>query len=230
MSSTNSPLLTRRSGTHARARTISSGSTGAGAHIDALESDVEKAAGVTATALPLGTHTGGLQSFNASAIADGASIKGGDGDEGNAAKRPRTPLPTRQMVALFVLLFADAAVSTAPFPFLPFMARDLGATVEETGRYVGVVAGGRFAGNFLGSFAWGMAADRWGRRPCILVSLVFQCASTLLFAASTSHSIWLAAAARTLGGALNGAVPVSKTYVLHSFSYSSYYFYRNVLA
>jgi hypothetical protein len=36
-------------------------------------------------------------------------------------KVERTPLPFAKIMTLWVLLFADAAVSTAPFPFLPFM-------------------------------------------------------------------------------------------------------------
>jgi hypothetical protein len=40
-----------------------------------------------------------------------------------------------------------------------------------------------------------------------------QCVCTVFFAYSTSQSVAMATAARTLGGALNGAVPISKTYV-----------------
>lgn len=35
----------------------------------------------------------------------------------------QTPLPLPQITTLFVLLFANAAISTAPYPFLPFMVR-----------------------------------------------------------------------------------------------------------
>mmetsp|Transcript_14742 Transcript_14742/g.43609 ORF Transcript_14742/g.43609 Transcript_14742/m.43609 type:complete len:427 (-) Transcript_14742:1235-2515(-) len=93
------------------------------------------------------------------------------------------------------------------------MAADLGVSLEQTGAAVGLVAGGRFAGNLAFSWLWGLAADRWGRRPCILISVVFQCVCTVFFAYSTAVSISLAVTARTLGGALNGAVPIAKTYI-----------------
>jgi hypothetical protein len=58
-----------------------------------------------------------------------------------------------------------------------------------------------------------VAADRFGRRPTIVLSLAAQCVCTLAFAYATSVSIPAATAARFLGGALNGAVPIAKTYV-----------------
>ena len=56
-----------------------------------------------------------------------------------------------------------ACIVTAPFPFLPFMVQDLGYSVVDTGYYVGVVAAGRFFGNFLTSWLWGLLADRLGQ-------------------------------------------------------------------
>ena len=38
-----------------------------------------------------------------------------------------TPLPLKKVAALFMLLFANACVSTVPFPFLPFAVRDFGS-------------------------------------------------------------------------------------------------------
>eukprot|EP00038_Savillea_parva_P010476 m.190624 g.190624 ORF g.190624 m.190624 type:complete len:521 (+) comp18072_c0_seq1:423-1985(+) len=130
-----------------------------------------------------------------------------------APSQPQTPLPLPQIATIFVLLFANAAVSTAPFPFLPFMVADLGVSVEQTGSAVGLIAGGRFFGNLACSWLWGLAADKWGRRPCILLSILCQCGATVFFAYSTSKSVIMAAVARTLGGALNGAPPIAKTYV-----------------
>jgi hypothetical protein len=37
----------------------------------------------------------------------------------------------------------------------------MGVSLEETGTAVGLIAGGRFAGNLLCSWLWGIAADRW---------------------------------------------------------------------
>eukprot|EP00041_Stephanoeca_diplocostata_P003504 m.35176 g.35176 ORF g.35176 m.35176 type:complete len:402 (-) comp14383_c0_seq2:341-1546(-) len=124
-----------------------------------------------------------------------------------------TPIPMKKVAALFVLLFANAAVSTSPFPFLPFMVQDLGVSVEETGSYVGIVAGGMYLGNTASNWLWGIIADKYGRRPVMLFSTVMQAIFCAVFAVSTRWSIPLATIARFLGGATNGALPVGKTYV-----------------
>eukprot|EP00040_Diaphanoeca_grandis_P028849 m.167884 g.167884 ORF g.167884 m.167884 type:complete len:481 (-) comp31479_c0_seq5:584-2026(-) len=124
-----------------------------------------------------------------------------------------TPLPLKPLITLFFMMIACAAVATSPFPFLTFMVQDLGVRPEESAYYVGIIASGRFAGNLSTSWLWGLFADKYGRRPAILLSVGGEVISNVLFGIATSHSIGLCWVCRFLGGALDGAIPISKVYV-----------------
>lgn len=54
-------------------------------------------------------------------------------NESDGAHGVVTPLPKKKIITLFILLFANAAVSTSPFPFLPFMVQDLGVAPQNAG-------------------------------------------------------------------------------------------------
>lgn len=126
---------------------------------------------------------------------------------------PPRGLPYAKLVALFALMFANSVSITAPFPFLPFMVRDFGYSTAEVGAQVGFVASGRFLGNLLTGWIWGLAADKYGRRPTLLLSIGSQIFCSLLFAWTTGVGLYAAAGARLLGGMMNGCVPICKTYV-----------------
>ena len=95
---------------------------------------------------------------------------------------------------------SNALVSTSPFPYLPFLVRDLGASEAEVAVHVGFIASARCAGNLLSSYAWGVAADRYGRRPVILLCTALQAPCCLWFAWASSHSLASAALARMAAG------------------------------
>ena len=80
------------------------------------------------------------------------------------------PLPYASVAALYMLLLANAVVTVTPFPFLPFMVADFGYAPEMVGTKAGYIASARFAGNLCTAWLWGRAADRYGTRPCLLVS------------------------------------------------------------
>jgi MFS family permease len=114
---------------------------------------------------------------------------------------------------LQVMLFANACVTTVPFPFLPFMVKGFGYTEDQVGVHVGYVASARFVGNLLTAWGWGFLSDKYGRRPTILFSVGSQVGCCLWFAYTTSIDIKWAVAARFVGGLLNGSVPIVKSYV-----------------
>ena len=49
---------------------------------------------------------------------------------------PRPGLPVKPIATLFVMMFANAIVTTTPFPFLPFMVREFGFEPEDVGTQV----------------------------------------------------------------------------------------------
>ncbi|KAJ3354201.1 hypothetical protein HDU91_005795 [Kappamyces sp. JEL0680] len=62
---------------------------------------------------------------------------------------------------------------------------------------------------FITSLFWGWASDRWGRRPILLVGLVGNSVSIVLF--GLSNSLGMAIASRALNGLLNGNSGVAKS-------------------
>ena len=51
-------------------------------------------------------------------------------------KARRPGLPVKPIATLFVMMFANAIVTTTPFPFLPFMVREFGFEPEDVGTQV----------------------------------------------------------------------------------------------
>jgi len=73
---------------------------------------------------------------------------------------------------------------------------------------LGPVLGAGSAGAILGALVFGYAADRWGRRPAILVSVIFYSLATLISAGATSL-FQLGALRFVAGMGVAGVVPVT---------------------
>ena len=82
---------------------------------------------------------------------------------------------------------------------------------EEIGGWVGIYSASFFAAQFVASFLWGIAADRWGRRPCLLIGVLGSAVGILLF--GLNHSMATNIGARVFQGLLNGNIGTSKTYL-----------------
>ena len=79
------------------------------------------------------------------------------------------------------------------------------------GQKAGFLGSAFFFGNFIGSFAWGWASDVFGRKPIMLLGLIFTIFTELLFGFSQNFG-W-AVSARFFWGLLNGNLGVAKTYI-----------------
>ncbi|ONK78525.1 uncharacterized protein A4U43_C02F19730, partial [Asparagus officinalis] len=98
------------------------------------------------------------------------------------------------------------------FPFLYFMIRDLqiAKRVEDIGFYAGFVGAAFMFGRALTSVFWGILADRWGRKPVIIIGLISLIIFNTLFGLSVNY--WMAIATRFLLGAMNGLLGPIKAY------------------
>src|SRR5512141_2693348 len=83
---------------------------------------------------------------------------------------------------LFLIVFVDLLGFGIIIPFLPFYAREYGATGKTAGMLVGVYS----AMQFLFAPIWGRLSDRIGRRPVLLISTAGAALSYVLFALSSS--------------------------------------------
>ncbi|KAJ3223538.1 hypothetical protein HDU81_009132 [Chytriomyces hyalinus] len=124
-------------------------------------------------------------------------------------QRQQTPLPKKVMTVLCIVLFCEPVSMTILFPFIYFMVRDFGlASDKEVGYYVGFIASSFSLAQFLTSLLWGWLSDRIGRRPVLLIGLLGNAISLILF--GQSHTLQMAIFSRMLCGILNGNVGIAK--------------------
>ena len=85
-------------------------------------------------------------------------------------------------------------------------------TVEDIGFYAGFVGTSYMLGRTLTSTAWGMVADRIGRKPVIVLGIF----SVILFSALFGLSVhyWMAISTRFLLGSLNGIIGPIRAYAI----------------
>ncbi|RLN25659.1 putative peptide/nitrate transporter [Panicum miliaceum] len=98
------------------------------------------------------------------------------------------------------------------FPYLYFMIRDLKIAKQEQdiGFYAGFVGATYFLARTFSSVPWGIFADKYGRKPCIVISILSVIVFNTLFGLSTSY--WMAIVTRGLLGLLCGILGPIKAY------------------
>jgi MFS family permease len=124
-----------------------------------------------------------------------------------------TPLPTRKLAIVSLILFANNASIWMIFSFLPFMVLYYYPDTDpsEVGYLAGILGSAFSLGSLCGNFIWGLLADHFGRRSVLLAGLLGTAFSAALF--GLSPYFWTAVLARFLWGFLNGNIGVGKTYM-----------------
>ncbi|ONM19943.1 putative peptide/nitrate transporter [Zea mays] len=139
-----------------------------------------------------------------------------DGCPGCAVDRRKAAspgIPYANFIYVWIVTLCTALPISSLFPFLYFMIRDLNVAerTEDIGFYAGFVGASFMFGRCLTSTAWGIAADRIGRKPVVVFGISsvsgerFMCPRVVfntLFGLSVNY--WMAIATRFLLGALNG--------------------------
>jgi hypothetical protein len=145
-----------------------------------------------------------------------------DAEATDATARPAAlsapvPFDWASMAALCMGMLAHSVVFTAPLPFVAFMVVDfdMAATVDEAGYSAGWITGAFMIGRTSSGLLWGMASDRWGRRPCLLVTMFNVCLFGLLLGFSTNFT--LAICFRLAIGLGNGFMGIAKTCISEVF-------------
>ena len=80
-------------------------------------------------------------------------------------------------MALSLLNIVDAFGLNVVWPMLPFMVESYGVASSEKdlGAWVGFAGAATSVGQLLSSYPWGVAADRFGRRPVMLLGMFLRC-------------------------------------------------------
>ena len=119
-------------------------------------------------------------------------------------------LPMLRALLVCIINLNEAIAGNIIWPFLPFLAARY-ALPEDVGFYTGLLAASYFLGQTLFVTTWGMLADRWGRRPIILLGLLGSSLTMLWFGFARSYTEALVA--RLVCGILNGNVAINKVYM-----------------
>ncbi|XP_008775054.1 probable peptide/nitrate transporter At3g43790 isoform X6 [Phoenix dactylifera] len=121
-------------------------------------------------------------------------------------------IPYKEFFYIWVVTLCSALPISSLFPFLYFMIRDLhiAKREEDIGFYAGFVGSAFMFGRALTSVFWGMVADRYGRKPVIVISIVSVIVFNTLFGLSTSYV--MAITTRSLLGFLCGLLGPVKAY------------------
>uniref|UniRef100_A0A6T6N9G4 Major facilitator superfamily (MFS) profile domain-containing protein n=1 Tax=Timspurckia oligopyrenoides TaxID=708627 RepID=A0A6T6N9G4_9RHOD len=135
------------------------------------------------------------------------------GEEIGNEDQIETPLPFGPMLAVASIQLCEAFNILMLFPFVYFMVVDFLPPESEqwAGLYAGIIGAMWPFGQFITSALWGDAADRFGRRPTLLLGTLGTSLVAPVF--GFSGSILMAALTRLFGGALNGNVAVMKAVI-----------------
>uniref|UniRef100_A0ACD5WSF4 Uncharacterized protein n=1 Tax=Avena sativa TaxID=4498 RepID=A0ACD5WSF4_AVESA len=124
----------------------------------------------------------------------------------------RTGIPYLNFFYIWVVGLCSTLPIQSLFPYLYFMIRDLKVAKQEQdiGFYAGFVGATYFLARTFSSVPWGMFADKYGRKPCIVISILSVIIFNTLFGLSTTY--WMAIVTRGLLGLLCGILGPIKAY------------------
>ncbi|OIT37159.1 PREDICTED: protein ZINC INDUCED FACILITATOR-LIKE 1-like [Nicotiana attenuata] len=126
-------------------------------------------------------------------------------------------LPIKELFTVWAVVLGTALPISSLFPFLYFMIRDfhIAKREEDIGSYAGYVGSAYMLGRALTSVFWGIVADRYGRKPVIIIGTFTVVVFNTLF--GLSINFWMAVITRFLLGSLNGLLGPIKAYAAEIF-------------
>ncbi|KAK7043855.1 hypothetical protein VNI00_008020 [Paramarasmius palmivorus] len=135
-------------------------------------------------------------------------------DPENAAhdQQRTTPLPRYQLFLTLFIQSSEPITATVIYPFIAQLIRSTGITNgDETkiGYYAGIIESIFFISECLLVFQWGRAADRYGRRPILLLGPLGLTIAMVGF--GLSKTFWPLVVFRAAQGVFNGNIGVAKT-------------------
>jgi DHA1 family multidrug resistance protein-like MFS transporter len=124
-------------------------------------------------------------------------------------------MPANWRRNLYVMLVAEFAVVMAfnfPSPFMPLFIQSLGSfTGDQTAFWAGIAAGSSGLAMFLTAPLWGIAADRWGRKPMVIRAMLGGALLTALI--GLSPNIYYLVAMRFAQGVFTGTIAAASALI-----------------
>ncbi|VVB14400.1 unnamed protein product [Arabis nemorensis] len=127
-------------------------------------------------------------------------------------KQIRQGYPYLELSIIWIVVLATSLPISSLYPFLYYMIEDFGIakTEKDIGFYAGFVGGSFMLGRALTSLLWGVIADRFGRKPIILLGTITIAIFNALF--GLSSNFWMAIGTRFLLGIFNCSLGTMKAY------------------
>lgn len=127
-------------------------------------------------------------------------------------KLERTGLPYAHLSYIWLVSLCTALPISSLYPFIYFMIRDfnIASQEEDIGYYAGFVGSSFMVGRALTSLLWGLLADRYGRKPIILIGTFSVVIFNTMF--GLSSTFWMAISSRFLLGCFNSLLGTIRTY------------------
>lgn len=112
---------------------------------------------------------------------------------------------------MYPFALTDTWCSTSIFPYAWRLVQHYNVGGQNAATYAGILIASFALAEALTSYLWGVASDRYGRKPVLL----FGCCGSIvsLLVVGFSDSFWLALFGRSIGGLLNGNQGVVQTMV-----------------
>ncbi|CAM8926976.1 unnamed protein product [Rhodiola kirilowii] len=141
-------------------------------------------------------------------------VKGCPGCKLDAEKAANAGIPYLNFGFVFIAVLAASLPISSLYPFLYYMVRDFQIAKNEShiGYYAGIVGSAYMIGRAFSSIPWGIAADRYGRKPVIICGSISVVIFNTLF--GFSSKFWIAVTTRFFLGSLCGVIGSAKAYAM----------------
>jgi len=118
--------------------------------------------------------------------------------------------PVKELLIIALLVVCNTLQIASLFPYIYFMVEDfqIAKNKDDIGYYVGALGSAFMVGRFSTAVFWGMAADKYGRKPVIIIGV----GSVIIFGMGFGFStnFWFALSMRFLLGSFNGMLATVK--------------------
>jgi MFS family permease len=122
------------------------------------------------------------------------------------------PLPVWQIAALCYARWVEPVAFFSIFPYINQMAQENGRLADaDVGFYSGLIESLFSLTQMLVMIMWGQAADRFGRKPVLVSSLIGVSFATALF--GMAKTIWQMVLFRCLAGVFAGSIVTIRTMI-----------------
>ncbi|KAJ8635318.1 hypothetical protein MRB53_009585 [Persea americana] len=121
-------------------------------------------------------------------------------------------IPIKEFLYIWIVTLCTTLPIASLFPYLYFMVRDfhIAKREQDIGFYAGYIGSSFMFGRALTSVFWGVVADRYGRKPVIILGTTSVVLFNTLF--GLSANFWMAISMRFLLGSFNGLLGPIKAY------------------